>query len=135
MAYLLDTNICVAAMNRRSPSVRDAMAAASRRGAMIGISTVVLFELAYGAHKGAHVNANTRMIRNLLAGAQIVPVDSDDAWMAGQIRADLEGAGTPMGAYDYLIAGQAVRRGMTLVTANVREFARVPGLDWENWAE
>ena len=54
---------------------------------------------------------------------------------AGAVRAALEQAGTPIGAYDTLLAGQAIRRGLVLVTANVAEFARVSGLTWQNWAE
>ncbi len=53
---------------------------------------------------------------------------------AGEVRATLERTGQPIGAYDTLIAGQAVRRGLTLVTANTREFERVNGLMWEDWA-
>lgn len=53
---------------------------------------------------------------------------------AGTVRAELETAGKPIGAYDVLIAGQARRRGVTLVTSNVSEFDRVAGLKWEDWA-
>jgi tRNA(fMet)-specific endonuclease VapC len=53
---------------------------------------------------------------------------------AGEIRAELERLGTPIGTYDVLIAAQARRRGAVLVTANTLEFARVPGLNRENWA-
>jgi tRNA(fMet)-specific endonuclease VapC len=58
----------------------------------------------------------------------------EDARSAGVIRHELERAGTPIGAYDTLIAGQALQRGLTLVTANVAGFQRVGGLRWENWA-
>ena len=54
---------------------------------------------------------------------------------AGGVRAALEQAGTPIGAYDTLLAGRALRRELTLVTANVTEFARVSDLSWQNWAE
>lgn len=60
--------------------------------------------------------------------------DEADARAAGEVRASLEAAGTPIGAYDAMIAAQAVRRGITLVTANVSEFARVDDLRWEDWA-
>ena len=59
--------------------------------------------------------------------------DPEDAREAGVVRATLDSAGTLIGAYDVLLAGQARRRGLTLVTGNVREFARVPGLEVENW--
>ena len=64
----------------------------------------------------------------------MLPFEPEDAAHAGDIRAELEKAGTPIGHYDYLIAAQARRRGATLVTANVREFARVPGLLLADWA-
>ena len=70
-----------------------------------------------------------------LARLETLPFDDDDARAAGAVRAALEHAGTPIGAYDILLAGQAVRRGLILVTANVAEFARVNGLRWQNWAE
>lgn len=60
--------------------------------------------------------------------------NDEDARQAGRVRAALQTAGTPIGADDLLIAGQALRRGMTLVTANAGEFSRVPGLAWEDWA-
>lgn len=67
-------------------------------------------------------------------GFVIWPFESEDAEEAGDIRAVLERAGTPIGPYDVLIAAQARRRAALLVTANEREFARVPGLRTENWA-
>jgi len=62
------------------------------------------------------------------------PFEPDDAEEAGDIRADIERAGAPIGPYDVLIAAQARRRGALLVTANTREFTRVPGLRTEDWA-
>jgi tRNA(fMet)-specific endonuclease VapC len=69
-----------------------------------------------------------------LAPFELLPFDDDDARAAGAIRAELERAGTPIGAYDTLLAGQAIRRGLVLVTANVAEFERVTALQWTNWA-
>ena len=66
---------------------------------------------------------------------RILPFDEEDARAAGGIEAELRARGTPIGAYDILMAGQAVRRGLTLVTANVREFSRVQGLRWEDWSK
>jgi tRNA(fMet)-specific endonuclease VapC len=70
-----------------------------------------------------------------LAKLDGLPFDERDAEVAGGIRAEIERHGKPIGAYDTLMAGQALRRGMTLVTANIAEFDRVAGLQWENWAE
>jgi tRNA(fMet)-specific endonuclease VapC len=93
-----------------------------------------VFELRYGAsHSGTADQSHARLDR-LLAGPYIVlDFDRDDACEAGDIRAVLKKAGTPIGPYDVLIAGQARRRGLTLVTGNVREFRRVPKLKVENW--
>ena len=65
----------------------------------------------------------------------IVDFDGEDARVAGEQRAALETAGRPLGPYDLLIAGQALRREWILVTANVSEFSRVKGLKWEDWAK
>ena len=66
-------------------------------------------------------------------GIDVAPFAQEDAAIAGDLRATLEAAGTPIGPYDLLIAAQALRTGTTLVTANVSEFARVPGLVWQDW--
>ncbi len=64
-----------------------------------------------------------------------LPFDDEDARVAGAIRAELERAGKPIGAYDLLIAGQALRHKLKLITANVSEFKRIKGLHWEDWGE
>ena len=75
-----------------------------------------------------------RLLVFLQLPISILPLEPEDAEEAGEIRAALERAGTPIGPYDVLIAGQARRRDALLVTANSREFARVPGLKTEDWA-
>jgi tRNA(fMet)-specific endonuclease VapC len=87
-----------------------------------------------GIAKSARRNDNIeRLAIFLQLPITIVPFDAEDAEEAGDIRAVLERAGTPIGPYDVLIAGQARRRGAVLVTANTREFARVPGMKTEDW--
>jgi tRNA(fMet)-specific endonuclease VapC len=99
------------------------------------LSSIVAFELWYGVAKSQRIESNTRRLEAFLAGPlEWVLFDDEDARVAGSIRAELEAAGKPVGAYDVLLAGQARRRGATLVTSNTREFARVPGLKWEDWA-
>ena len=71
----------------------------------------------------------------LLQPMQMLPFDSECATHAARIRAALEAAGTPIGPHDTLIAATALRHQATLVTRNVREFSRVPGLQWLNWHE
>lgn len=63
----------------------------------------------------------------------VIQFEEEDAPIAGDLRQTLEAAGTPIGAYDLLIAAQALRTGATIVTANVAEFGRVPGLAWQDW--
>ena len=130
----LDTNAIIALLNRSSMTVRVRLADAVHRREVVAVPTVVLFELRYGAAKSANRQCAARRIAELLAGpVEVLHFESDDAEEAGDIRAALERAGTPIGPYDVLIAGQARRRGALLVTANRREFARVPGLRTEDW--
>jgi tRNA(fMet)-specific endonuclease VapC len=133
--YALDPNACIALINGRPPSVRERFRQAQQWGDTFAVSTVVLYELRYGVAKSQHPDASgARLEAFLLGPVEVLPFDEDDAEDAGAVRAVLERAGTPIGAYDLLIAGQARRRGLTLVTANVSEFGRVRGLAWEDWA-
>jgi len=132
--YLLDTNACIAAIGGPS-RVGERLRMALRRNEVVAVSTIAEFELWFGVFYSARAAQNRERLEHFLSALQLLPFETEDSRAAGRIRAELRRAGTPIGPYDLLIAGQAVRRGMTLVTANVREFARVPGLDWENWAE
>ena len=97
---------------------------------------VVTFELWYGVAKSARPEINSQRLETFLTGPVIVlPFDDEDARVAGSIRATLEVSGKRIGAYDVLIAGQALARELTLVTANVSEFSRVKGLRWQDWAK
>ncbi len=94
------------------------------------------FELWYGIAKSARIETNTQRFQALLSSAVIaIPFNHEDSRAAGSVRATLEADGRPIGAYDYLIAGQALARQLTLVTANVSEFSRVKGLSWQDWAK
>ena len=135
MTYLLDTNVCIALINGRPEGVRRRFTRESSSGAAIATSSVVVFELWYGVGKSQRPEANTRRLTTFLSGpVDVLELDDEDARTAGEMRAALEASGTPIGAYDLLIAGQSVRRGATLVTANAAEFSRVPNLRWEDWA-
>lgn len=131
----LDTNAVIDALNNRLSSVRVRINAAIAAHAALTLSAIVLFELRYGAAKSANRERNSRRIDDFLAGfIAVLPFEPDDAAEAGEIRAALARAGSPIGPYDVLIAAQARRRGALLVTANKREFTRVPGLHTEDWA-
>ncbi len=134
MNYLLDTDAVVALLRNKPVAVRQRYRQADKAGDYLAVSSIVLFELWYGAEKSGRVKENTERLRVLLSGdLDLLDFDDEDAQAAGRIRAALEKIGTPIGAYDLLIAGQAVRRGLTVVTANTAEFGRVTGLGWEDW--
>ena len=136
MSYLLDTNACIAIINHRPKTVRQRFLKVLDGGAQVWASSVVVFELWYGVAKSSRPATNTERLRAFLAGPLgLISFDGEDAEVAGALRATLQASGRPIGAYDLLIAAQAVRRGMTLVTANVFEFRRVKGLRWEDWAK
>jgi tRNA(fMet)-specific endonuclease VapC len=130
----IDTNVAIAALNSRPPQVVERLAEALMRGP-VALPAVSLHELWYGAAKSARVAENVMRIETFLSAEIVVlPFDAEDAREAGFIRAHLKPLGIPIGNYDVLIAAQALRRGLTLVTANVAEFDRVPGLIVVNWA-
>jgi tRNA(fMet)-specific endonuclease VapC len=131
----LDTNAVISALNQRTSPVLTRIEDAIASGATLAIASIVLFELWYGAAKSAQPERNRQRIADFLAGPiEVLPFESADAEEAGDIRAVLERAGTPIGPYDILVAAQARRRDALLVTANAREFARVPRLKFEDWA-
>lgn len=133
--FCLDTNAVIAAINRREQEVRLRLEAALAEGQIVGVPTIALFEIWYGIGKSARPQENAAVLTAFLTlGVALWPFEPGDAEEAGEIRAALERAGTPIGPYDVLIAAQARRRGARLVTANGREFERVPGLRVEDWA-
>ncbi len=103
----------------------------------IGVPVIVEYELRYGLLRLAPEAAEPRLaaLAALLRPMQVLPFDSECAAHAARIRVELEAAGTPIGSHDMLIAATALRYQVTLVTRNVREFSRVPGLQWLNWHE
>jgi tRNA(fMet)-specific endonuclease VapC len=131
----LDTNAVIAAINRRVPFMRQRLEAALVEGVTVGIPVITLYEMWYGIRKSARPQANAAVLAAFLSlDVTPWPFEAEDAEEAGDIRAALERAGTPIGPYDVLIAAQARRRGVVLVTANTAEFMRVPGLQTEYWA-
>lgn len=130
----LDTNAVIAALKGESLGIVERLEN-ELLSDDVAIPVMVLFELRYGVAKSTRRRANAaRLAIFQQLPIAILPFEPDDAEEAGDIRATVERAGTPVGPYDVLIAAQARRRGAVLVTANRREFARVPGLKIENWA-
>jgi tRNA(fMet)-specific endonuclease VapC len=133
--YHLDTNAVIAVLNNRPAAVREKLGHALEvQKAQVAVSSIVLYELWYGVARSVQRAENSERIRIFLAGAvDIAAFNENDAAQAGAIRGILEANDTPIGPYDLLIAAQALLAKATLVTANCSEFARVPGLAWQDW--
>jgi tRNA(fMet)-specific endonuclease VapC len=129
MRYLLDANAVVALLN--DTTSRLAQRTRREKPDDIAMSAIVAHELFYGAFKSRRATKNMALIDALQFA--VLEFDKEDARRAGEVRAFLVAKGTPIGAYDVLIAGQALARNMILVTHNTREFTRVPGLRIEDW--
>ena len=136
MNYLLDTNACIALMASAPNQVQTRFERAFHKGGSFFTSSVVAFELWYGVSKSKRVEENTRRYKTFFAGPiDVLAFGKEAAQVAGELRAKLEASGKPIGAYDLLLAGQAMHHNMTLITANVSEFSRVRGLLWEDWSK
>ena len=129
--YLLDTNICIYAINGRHPLLTSHLLAV--RPEEIFISSITIGELEYGAAKSKWGNRTRQIAHAFLSNFDVLSFTENDAVLFGQLRAVLASAGTPIGAYDIMIAAQGISRGMTVVTHNVSEFSRVPGIQLEDW--
>ena len=129
--YLLDTNTCIEYLRQRDESVVAAFK--SHRPIDLILSSVVVAELCYGAHKSGSTEKNLRLLDKLSQVLSIVPFDKTAASIYGEIRADLERRGLPIGPYDMMIAATAVANDLTLVTHNTKEFGRVTGLQINDW--
>jgi len=132
MRFLLDTNACIAAM-RNHPNVVKRMSATPPGDCVI--STITSYELHTGVGKCAAPDKEQAKVDLLLRTVIELPFDPRAAREAGRIRGLLESQGQMIGPYDVLLAAQALAAGLTLVTDNTAEFARVPGLTVENWQE
>jgi tRNA(fMet)-specific endonuclease VapC len=128
--YMLDTNICIFTIKNKPQIVREAF---NRHNGQLCISAVTLMELFYGAEKSAAPEKNLAVIEGFVARLEVLPFDNEAAAHTGMIRSELARAGTPIGPYDHMIAGHARSRGFIVVTNNLREFERVPGLRVEDW--
>lgn len=132
LRYMLDTNLCVRVLRDRPAGIRPRF---NDNAEALSISTVVLMELLHGAAKSARPAENRRAVEDFAGRLEVLPFDEAAADHAADIRADLERKGTPIGAYDLMIAGHARSRGLAIVTGNLGEFRRVEGLRCEDWLE
>lgn len=131
LAYMLDTNICIHVMKTYPPELRDKF---NTLADQLCISSITLGELHFGAEKSARRARNLLAIENFTARLQVLPFGEKAAAHYGQLRAELERAGTPCGPHDMQIAAHARSEGLIVVTRNVREFSRMPGIRVESWA-
>jgi len=130
--FLLDTNIVIFALRNRTPALRDRLSSHYGR---LAVSTVTVAELSFGAERSQDPARNRRAVEEFLPLVDVLSFSAAAAEHSGEIRAALARLGRPIGAYDVLIAGHARSMGLTVITNNVREFERVPGLLVDDWSE
>lgn len=131
MNYLLDTNICIYLIKRKPPEVLQRFL--QLQPGSVFISSVTTSELYYGAQKSQRVQTNLEALNNFLLPFRIVDYDESASFLYGELRADLEKRGQPIGLLDMMIAAHALSLDVPLVTNNTKEFERVKGLKLENW--
>ena len=131
MKYLVDTNILIYLINSKSPSLKKKFT--GRSPEEFCVSSITVAELIYGAKKSSNIEKNLNAALKILSPFTIIDVTSMDAFEYGDIRTDLEKKGKISGANDLLIAAQARRQNLIVLTANTKEYSRVEGLAVENW--
>jgi tRNA(fMet)-specific endonuclease VapC len=131
MRYLLDTTV-ISDFARGEPAFLSRLKAAGKRE--VSISTVTAMEIEYGLLLNpTRARKIEPVIRALLTDIAVFPYEHEDASATAAVRAALAKRGTPIGPFDLMIAGTALRRGLVMVTSNCNEFARVSGLNLEDW--
>jgi len=130
LTYMLDTNICIYVMKHYPPDLREKFNSLAEQ---LCISSITLGELHYGAEKSARRVDNLTAIEHFVARLDVLPFATRAAAHYGQVRAELERAGTPCGPHDTQIGGHARSEGLIVVTNNLREFNRMPGIRVESW--
>lgn len=128
---MLDTNLCIRVLRDKPPVMRQRF---NDEAESLAISTIVLMELLHGAAKSARPVDNRRAVEDFASRLDVMAFDDHAASHAGDIKAELERAGEGIGSYDLLIAGHARSKGLAVITGNLREFQRVPGLIAKDWS-
>lgn len=131
MKLMLDTSICIYIIKQQPAAVLKRFL--EYQIGDIGISSMTLSELRYEVAKSTHQEKNTKALDEFIIPLEVVSFDEEAAHVYGDIRANLEKAGTPIGSMDMLIAAHAVSLGIPLVTNNTREFIRIPALNIIDW--
>ncbi len=132
LKYMLDTNIVIYVIKRRPIEILDIFNA---HAGQMCISSITLAELLHGVEKSAMVSRNLRNVEDFVSRLEVLPYNDKAASHYGNIRADLEKRGIPIGINDLHIAGHARSESLILVSNNIGEFVRVEGLRLENWIE
>ena len=130
LKYMLDTNIVIYTIKNRPEEVREAF---KQYDVQMCISTVTVGELIFGAERSSQAEKNMEILEGMFARLEVLSFDTQAAAHFGQLRAELYSKGKPIGPYDMMIAGHARAMGLIMITNNLREFERVPGLRVENW--
>jgi len=128
---LLDTDICIYAINRKRPEILSRVR--DYRIGEVGISSITYAELRFGVENSARVEENLDRLERFLLPLEVIPFDAEAGRHYGRIRSELKRLGCPIGSNDLLIAAHALALDTTLVTNNVREFSRIAGLRVEQW--
>ncbi len=133
MKYLIDTNICIYIMNNHPPEVFDKI---KHIGVgEVGISSISVSELHYGAFKSRKIKQNIKRLEEFLYPFEILSYDENASKEYGKVRAHLEKKGRIIGPLDMLIAAHAISKKLTIITNNTKEFKRIRSLKVENWAD
>lgn len=130
LKYMLDTNIVIYVIKRRPLEILETFNA---HAGHLCISAITLSELLHGAEKSAQPEKDLRQVEDFISRLEVLPYGLKAAAHYGEIRANLEQSGTPIGVNDLHIAGHARSEGLVLVTNNLKEFERVNALRLENW--
>lgn len=129
--YLLDTNICIFLKNKKSPNVLQKIKENKHLG--IYISSITVAELQFGVYNSKYMERNRISLIKFLTPFSVLNFDDSDAEEFGKIRTTLKNEGKIIGAYDMLIAAQALAKNLILVTVNTKEFCRIKTLTIEDW--
>ena len=133
MKFMLDTNMCIYIIKRKSSQVIKRFK--RTKISLIGISSITLSELLYGVSKSSIPEKNQVALAQFIAPLVILPYGDEAAQYYGELRAYLEKQGTPIGSLDMLIAAHALSIACTIVTNNEKEFIRIPNLKIDNWVK
>lgn len=133
MKYLIDTNICIYIMNNHPAEVFEKFKHVDV--GEVGISSISVSELHYGAFKSRKIKQNVKRLEEFLYPFDILSYDEIASKEYGKIRSQLEKKGTVIGPLDMLIAAHAISQNLTLITNNTKEFDRIGRLKVENWVK